>query len=79
MPLLDLTSHIARVDEEECIGCGTCVERCNIEAVQLKDDKAVIDSDMCIGCGVCVITCPSEAIKLERTELRKVFVPPRKL
>jgi NAD-dependent dihydropyrimidine dehydrogenase PreA subunit len=79
MPLLDLTSHIARVNEEECIGCGTCVERCNIEAVKLIDDKAVIDSGMCIGCGVCVITCPSEAMKLERTELRKVFIPPRKL
>ena len=79
LPLMDVTSHIARVDEEECIGCGTCVERCNIEAVEVIDDKAVIDTDMCIGCGVCVTTCPSGAMKLERTELRKVFIPPRKL
>ena len=77
--LMDITSHIAKVNEDECIGCGTCVERCNIEAVELVDDKAVVDENVCIGCGVCVPTCPSEAMNLERTELRKVFVPPRKL
>lgn len=77
-PLVDITTHIARVDAEECVGCGTCEIRCNIEAIEVIDDKAVVDEDVCIGCGVCVITCPSEALSLERTPMRKVFVPPRK-
>jgi ferredoxin len=78
-PLMDVTSHLAKVNEDECIGCGTCVEKCNIEAVEVIDDIAVVDENVCIGCGLCASSCPSGAMTLERTELRQVFVPPRKL
>jgi ferredoxin len=78
-PLLDMTSYMANVNEEECIGCGTCVEECNSEAIDLVDTFAVINESRCIGCGICAHLCPENAIKLNRTELRDVKVPPPKL
>ena len=39
------------IDEELCIDCGICSERCRFE-------------DICVGCGLCVSTCPMKAIKL---------------
>ncbi len=79
MPLMSFTSYIAKVNIDDCIGCGTCVESCNAEAINLEDDIAVIDEDRCIGCGICAHLCPEKAMKLIRTEPRHVFVPPPKI
>jgi len=73
------TSYLAEVEEDLCVGCGTCVEKCPMEAIDLVDDIAVINNSRCIGCGVCVHHCPEEAMKLERTGNREVFVPPPRL
>jgi len=73
------TSYLAEVDDDNCIGCGTCVEKCPMEAIELKDSIANIDESRCIGCGVCVHHCPEEAMKLERTGNREVFVPPPRI
>ncbi len=54
---------VAQVDLEECTACGTCEDRCWVEAV-LVDEIAEIDQGVCIGCGLCVTTCPVEAISL---------------
>ncbi len=53
-----------KLDEEECTGCETCVDRCQFFAIKV-DDIAQIDMDKCYGCGVCVTTCPGEALTLE--------------
>ncbi|MCX5899348.1 MAG: 4Fe-4S binding protein [Proteobacteria bacterium] len=34
----------AKSDNAKCTGCGNCVEVCPVEAIALKDDKAVIDA-----------------------------------
>ena len=47
----------------ECIGCGSCIESCFIDAVELVDGKASI-SDECRGCGRCVEACPQNAITI---------------
>ncbi len=78
-PIKSLTSYIAKVNEDICVGCGTCVNMCPVEAPELVDTLAVINNDRCIGCGVCAHHCPEEAINLERTGPRKVFVPPLRL
>ena len=78
-PMLSMTSYIAEIKTDDCIGCGTCVEKCNALAIELEDDIAVIDENICIGCGVCVHLCPENAIELKRTGPRKVLVPPVKL
>jgi len=71
-----LTSYIAKLDESKCEGCGTCVDKCPIEAVTLVDGIAHDDEHKCIGCGVCVHHCPEKARTLERTEQREIYIPP---
>ena len=57
---------VAKVDEEECTGCGTCVDECPQEAISLNDDDiAVVNEDECTDCGMCVDACPTEAISIE--------------
>jgi len=55
----------AKVDEEKCTGCETCVAECPSEAIKMVDEKAVVDEETCIDCGVCVDACPEEAISME--------------
>lgn len=69
------TNFYAEVDEDSCIGCGTCVERCNMDAIEIEDAIAEVDLTRCIGCGVCVPMCTSEAIKLRKKEVETL--PPR--
>ncbi len=78
-PFFTSTSYLARVNKESCIGCGTCVEKCPMETIDLEDTVAVINEEKCIGCGVCAHHCPEETIHLERTGTRYVVVPPIKL
>ena len=73
------TSYIAQVIDSDCIGCGTCVEKCPMEAIDLEDAVAVINENKCIGCGVCAHHCPESAINLKRTGNREVYVPPPKI
>ena len=58
----------AEVDEEKCVGCGKCVKRCQMDAVQVEDGKARILAERCIGCGLCVPTCKKEAVQLVKKE-----------
>ena len=55
----------AKVNKEDCTGCGTCVDTCPVEAIKLKDDIAIIDEDECTECGACVDECPTDAITLD--------------
>ncbi|MBW2172670.1 MAG: 4Fe-4S binding protein [Deltaproteobacteria bacterium] len=70
------TPFVAAVDTDTCEGCGTCVERCQMEALRLEDDCVVLDPDRCIGCGLCVSTCPTESLTLlRRPEPEQAEVP----
>jgi len=51
-----------RVDKEECVGCGVCVNICPVGAVSLVSGKAEIDGTLCIKCGRCIQVCPHGAI-----------------
>ncbi len=53
------------VDQGTCSGCGECVDACPLEAIEIKDDKAVIDADTCGDCGACVDVCPTESLSVE--------------
>jgi electron transport complex protein RnfB len=64
-PVRSLSSNYeAAVDMESCTGCMECVERCQMDAITIREGAAAIALDRCIGCGVCVYHCPVEAITL---------------
>jgi Na+-translocating ferredoxin:NAD+ oxidoreductase subunit B len=56
----------ARLNGDTCKGCGVCVKRCQMEAIQVADRKATLDLNRCIGCGLCVSTCPTQSLSLVR-------------
>lgn len=60
------TPFFAAVNIDTCEGCGICEDRCQMDAVQLADEKASVDMDRCIGCGLCVSTCPTDSMTLVR-------------
>jgi Pyruvate/2-oxoacid:ferredoxin oxidoreductase delta subunit len=70
------TNFHAVVDKDACIGCGTCVTRCQVDAVTVRGSsgRARVDPNRCIGCGVCMTTCASEAMRLEKNA--SVTIPP---
>jgi Na+-translocating ferredoxin:NAD+ oxidoreductase RNF subunit RnfB len=58
--------YVAKNNSETCIGCGTCVERCQFKARHIEEGKLVYDEARCFGCGLCVTTCPTKSISLEK-------------
>jgi NAD-dependent dihydropyrimidine dehydrogenase PreA subunit len=70
------SNYFAAVDENRCIGCEECVERCQMDAIRVEEQTAVIERDQCIGCGLCVPTCPEEAIRLELKPEQERSTPP---
>lgn len=50
-----------RIDLELCNGCGLCVRDCPVEAVAVKDKKAVINQ-ACVECRTCFKVCPQAAV-----------------
>ena len=70
---LEPSNFIVSVNEETCIACGLCTQRCPMDALTLesstratnkKGKVAVLDPESCIGCGVCAFKCPSESLAL---------------
>jgi ferredoxin len=69
------TNYYAEVAGELCTECGSCADRCQMEAISYVDGVSTVDLMLCIGCGLCVSTCPSEAIRLfEKAETK---TPPK--
>ena len=61
-----VTNHYALVDEDLCVGCEVCLDRCQMDAITMGEDgTALVNLDRCIGCGLCVTTCDVEAMTLE--------------
>ncbi|MHA2316625.1 MAG: ATP-binding protein [Candidatus Hodarchaeales archaeon] len=74
------SNFVMSVDEDLCVGCETCVDRCQFDALDVPDDMLTIDLDKCVGCGVCAIVCPEDALELvsratgEKTQPAKDFM-----
>lgn len=75
MPNMAATSSfIMIVNEDDCTGCGACVDRCQMGALTLEGDRVAKDGGRCIGCGLCVSVCPTEALRMEHKS--DATVPP---
>lgn len=61
----DPDTSVVTVDEDRCIGCGTCILACPFGIVQLdKEQKKMFKCDLCQGEEIpaCVANCPNEAL-----------------
>ena len=72
------SNYRAVIDEEKCISCGVCVERCPVDAIVDDESsmKSKVERAKCIGCGVCVIGCASDAIEMEPVSAEEWFHVP---
>ncbi|MBN2565200.1 MAG: 4Fe-4S binding protein, partial [Candidatus Eisenbacteria bacterium] len=66
----------AVISEDDCVGCGVCVERCKFEALGVEEDVCRVDHARCVGCGVCVAGCALGALAMERRPEGEVDEPP---
>lgn len=61
--------HSVNLIEEKCRGCTKCMIKCPVEAVRIKNTRAVIYRDKCIDCGECIRVCPYNAHVAQRDSL----------
>lgn len=61
--------HSVNLIEEKCKGCTKCLIKCPVEAVRIKNSRAVIFTDKCIDCGECIRVCPYNAHVAQRDNL----------
>jgi electron transport complex protein RnfB len=54
----------ARVEEDLCTGCESCIVRCQFNAMSMVDGVCQVDRVKCYGCGLCIASCESEALSL---------------
>lgn len=60
------TPFLAKVDDESCSLCGTCIKTCNTACIApVKEHRTVrVDAKVCLGCGACIDSCPQHALSL---------------
>ncbi len=56
----------ARIDREQCQGCGICQQVCRFDAVHDCKDGYRVDPFACEGCASCYYQCPEQAVSLEK-------------
>lgn len=61
--------HSVNLIEEKCKGCTKCMIKCPVEAVRIKNSRAVIYTERCIDCGECIRVCPYHAHVAQRDDL----------
>ncbi|MFW9819221.1 MAG: glycyl-radical enzyme activating protein, partial [Candidatus Thorarchaeota archaeon] len=61
--------------KHKCIGCKSCIQICNLQALYFNEIGLQIDRKICNGCGKCVEECPSTALHMfgEWWELEDLF------
>ena len=71
------TNYYAKVDAEDCTGCGTCLERCQTGAISINEKLNIsrVNLNRCVGCGNCVTSCETGAMSLVKKE--RELVPPK--
>ncbi|MGV8075564.1 MAG: DUF362 domain-containing protein [Syntrophobacteraceae bacterium] len=62
------SNFMAEIAADHCVGCGTCVEACQVKALELLDDVAHVIDGRCIGCGICKVVCQFDAVSLKRRD-----------
>ena len=78
-PNVNIASFTVDIDQDLCTGCGTCVEKCFNQVLEINEDGVAEKvEEECIGCGVCAYLCPENAISLIEGPHRRVNIIPEK-
>jgi len=60
-----ISPHLQKLyTKSKCIGCGTCVENCPVNALQLTSEGIITDTNLCDLCGICADVCPTKAMEM---------------
>jgi len=72
---IDLEPYTAKVMEEVCCGCKTCIPMCPYDAISVDEakQKACVNEVLCKGCGTCAAACPSGSIEQNFFEDEEIF------
>ncbi len=57
-----MSGHEAVIRQQDCTGCGICMDSCRFDAIRPDGSSYRIDPVACEGCGVCYRLCPAKAI-----------------
>lgn len=57
-----MSGHEAVIRQQDCTGCGTCMDSCRFDAIRRDGTSYRIDPVACEGCGVCYRLCSAKAI-----------------
>lgn len=76
LALSDTTEAVAKIREQDCIGCTLCVQACPVDAIVGAPQwmHTVIESD-CTGCELCIAPCPVDCIEMETREVQQTAAP----
>lgn len=62
----------AFIDQEKCIGCNACYERCRFDAISIlpgtTKQEYHVDAVSCEGCAVCQLVCPVDAVTMKEDQ-----------
>jgi ferredoxin len=55
-----------QIDEERCVGCGCCMDGCNVGALEFhpEKEKAWVNDERCTECKSCSELCAEDALSV---------------
>ena len=64
--IISTSKYIARIKEEDCVGCTLCIKACPFDAI-IGASKHIhtIIKQYCTGCKLCLPPCPVDCIELD--------------
>lgn len=68
-------TNIARIEEDECVGCARCIKVCPVDAIVGAElfTHTVLE-EFCTGCELCIPECPVDCIDLILDENEPITV-----
>jgi len=60
-------------EDGHCTGCGTCVQFCREDAIEVRDGRIVMMEDRCLNCGTCIRSCLYGLLQSEATTYKITF------